>query len=63
MVLTDYIAGYDGFAEDHRRITATGTGGRQYHVRISLTRAAMWFMSLGSFPNTTDSIPMIRSTA
>jgi len=31
--------------------------GGSYHVRISLTRAAMWFASLGRFPTTSDFDP------
>jgi hypothetical protein len=28
------------------------TEGGSYHVKVSLTRAAMWYSSLGLFPNT-----------
>jgi crotonobetainyl-CoA:carnitine CoA-transferase CaiB-like acyl-CoA transferase len=57
MVLNDFIAGYMGAAGVLAALRRRAKEGGSYHVRISLTRAAMWFMSLGSFPNTTDFDP------
>jgi crotonobetainyl-CoA:carnitine CoA-transferase CaiB-like acyl-CoA transferase len=53
MVLNDFIAGYMGAAGVIAALRRRAKEGGSYHVRISLTRAAMWFMSLGSFPTTT----------
>ena len=52
MVLNDYIAGYIGAAGILAALRRRAHEGGSYHVRISLARAAMWFMSLGSFPTT-----------
>jgi crotonobetainyl-CoA:carnitine CoA-transferase CaiB-like acyl-CoA transferase len=52
MVLNDFIAGYLGAAGITAALRRRAKEGGSYHVRISLTRAAMWFMSLGSFPTT-----------
>ena len=52
MVLNDYIAGYIGAAGILAALRRRAREGGSYHVRISLSRAAMWFMSLGSFPTT-----------
>jgi hypothetical protein len=57
MVLNDYIAGYLGAAGIIAALRRRAKEGGSYNVRISLTRAAMWIMSLGSFPNTTDFNP------
>ena len=57
MVLNDFIAGYMGAAGIIAALRRRAKEGGSYHVRISLTRAAMWFMSLGSFPTTTDFDP------
>jgi crotonobetainyl-CoA:carnitine CoA-transferase CaiB-like acyl-CoA transferase len=57
MVLNDFIAGYLGAAGIIAALRRRTKEGGSYHVRISLTRAAMWFMSLGSFPTTTDFDP------
>jgi crotonobetainyl-CoA:carnitine CoA-transferase CaiB-like acyl-CoA transferase len=53
MVLNDFIAGYLGAAGIIAALRRRARDGGSYHVRISLTRAAMWFASLGSFPTTT----------
>ena len=52
MVLNDYIAGYIGAAGVLAALRRRASEGGSYHVRISLARSAMWFMSLGSFPTT-----------
>ena len=56
MVLNDYVAGYIGAAGILAALRRRAQEGGSYHVRISLARAAMWFMSLGSF-ETTDFDP------
>ena len=56
MVLNDYVAGYIGAAGILAALRRRAREGGSYHVRISLARAAMWFMSLGSF-ETTDFDP------
>jgi hypothetical protein len=57
MVLNDYIAGYMGAAGIIAALRRRAKEGGSYHVRISLTRAAMWFAGLGQFANTTDFDP------
>ena len=57
MVLNDFIAGYLGAAGIIAALRRRAHEGGSYHVRISLTRAAMWFASLGYFPTTTDFDP------
>jgi len=47
MVLNDYIAGYLGAAGIIAALRRRATEGGSYHVRVSLTRAAMWYQSLG----------------
>ena len=47
MVLNDYIAGYLGAAGIVAALRRRATEGGSYHVRVSLTRAAMWYQSLG----------------
>ncbi|HSZ53921.1 MAG TPA: CoA transferase [Caulobacteraceae bacterium] len=51
-VMNDYIAGYMGAAGVLAALRRRAKEGGSYHVRVSLARAAMWFMSLGHFPNT-----------
>ncbi len=51
-VLNDYIAGYIAAAGVLAALRRRAREGGSYHVRISLARAAMWFMSLGRFPST-----------
>jgi crotonobetainyl-CoA:carnitine CoA-transferase CaiB-like acyl-CoA transferase len=57
MVLNDFIAGYLGAAGIIAALRRRAREGGSYHVRISLTRAAMWFASLSPFPTTTDFDP------
>ncbi|MBB3214452.1 crotonobetainyl-CoA:carnitine CoA-transferase CaiB-like acyl-CoA transferase [Herbaspirillum sp. Sphag1AN] len=52
LVINDYIAGYLGAAGVIAALRRRATEGGSYHVRISLTRAAMWYQSLGIFANT-----------
>jgi crotonobetainyl-CoA:carnitine CoA-transferase CaiB-like acyl-CoA transferase len=52
LVLNDYIAGYLGAAGVIAALRRRAVEGGSYHVRVSLTRAAMWYQSLGRFPNT-----------
>ena len=56
MVLNDYIAGYLGASGIIAALRRRAKEGGSYHVRISLTRAAMWYQSLGRFANT-DFVP------
>jgi crotonobetainyl-CoA:carnitine CoA-transferase CaiB-like acyl-CoA transferase len=52
LVLNDYIAGYLGAAGVIAALRRRAKEGGSYHVRISLTRAAMWYQSLGMFAST-----------
>jgi crotonobetainyl-CoA:carnitine CoA-transferase CaiB-like acyl-CoA transferase len=49
MVLNDYISGYIGAAGILAALRRRAKEGGSYHVRITLARAAMWFMTLGQF--------------
>ena len=51
-MLNDYIAGYLGAAGVIAALRRRAVEGGSYHVRISLSRAAMWYQSLGRFPTT-----------
>jgi len=51
-VMNDYIAGYIGAAGLIAALRRRAREGGSYHVRVSLARSAMWFMSLGQFPTT-----------
>ena len=46
-VMNDYIAGYLGTAGVIAALRRRAREGGSYHVRVSLARCAMWFMSLG----------------
>jgi hypothetical protein len=52
LVMNDYIAGYVGAAGVIAALRRRAKEGGSYHVRVSLARAAMWYASLGRFPNT-----------
>ncbi len=52
LVLNDYIAGYLGAAGVIAALRRRAREGGSYHVRVSLSRAAMWYQSLGTFPST-----------
>lgn len=52
LVLNDYIAGYLGAAGVMAALRRRAREGGSYHVRVSLSRAAMWYQSLGRFPTT-----------
>ena len=45
MVLNDYISGYIGAAGIIAALRRRAKEGGSYHVRVTLARAAMWFMS------------------
>jgi crotonobetainyl-CoA:carnitine CoA-transferase CaiB-like acyl-CoA transferase len=47
MIMNDYIAGYIGAAGIQAALIRRAKEGGSYHVRVNLTRCAMWFMSLG----------------
>lgn len=49
LVINDYIAGYLGAAGVMAALRRRAKEGGSYHVRVSLTRAAMWYQSLGTF--------------
>jgi len=49
LVMNDYIAGYLGGAGIIAALRRRAKEGGSYHVRVSLTRAAMWYASLGQF--------------
>lgn len=52
LVMNDYIAGYLGAAGVIAALRRRAQEGGSYHVRVSLTRAAMWYKSLGQFATT-----------
>jgi crotonobetainyl-CoA:carnitine CoA-transferase CaiB-like acyl-CoA transferase len=52
LVLNDYVAGYLGAAGVLAALRRRAREGGSYHVRVSLSRAAMWYMTLGFLPNT-----------
>jgi crotonobetainyl-CoA:carnitine CoA-transferase CaiB-like acyl-CoA transferase len=49
MVMNDYIAGYLAAAGTQAALRRQRKEGGSYHVRVNLTRAAMWYASLGIF--------------
>lgn len=49
MVLNDFIAGYLGAAGVTAALIRRAREGGSYHVKISLTRNAMWYSTLGKF--------------
>jgi crotonobetainyl-CoA:carnitine CoA-transferase CaiB-like acyl-CoA transferase len=51
LVMNDYIAGYLGACGTIAALRRRAVEGGSYHVRINLTRAAMWYASLGRFPD------------
>lgn len=50
LVMNDYISGYIGAAGILAALRRQAKEGGSWHVRINLSRAAMWFQSLGQFP-------------
>ncbi|MGR4064611.1 MAG: CoA transferase, partial [Vulcanimicrobiaceae bacterium] len=52
LVLNDYIAGYLGAAGVIAALRRRAREGGSYHVRVSLSRAAMWYQTLGRFATT-----------
>jgi crotonobetainyl-CoA:carnitine CoA-transferase CaiB-like acyl-CoA transferase len=57
-VMNDYIAGYLAAAGVEAAIRRQRKEGGSYHVRVNLTRAAMWYASLGIFASKDDFDPM-----
>jgi crotonobetainyl-CoA:carnitine CoA-transferase CaiB-like acyl-CoA transferase len=47
LVMNDYVAGYIAASGVLTALRRRAREGGSYHVRVSLTRAAMWFQSLG----------------
>jgi crotonobetainyl-CoA:carnitine CoA-transferase CaiB-like acyl-CoA transferase len=52
LIMNDYIAGYLGACGAIAALRRRAREGGSYHVRVNLTRAAMWYASLGRFPDT-----------
>lgn len=48
LVMNDYVAGYIAASGVLAALRRRAREGGSYHVRVSLTRAAMWFQSLGT---------------
>jgi crotonobetainyl-CoA:carnitine CoA-transferase CaiB-like acyl-CoA transferase len=57
-VLNDYIAGYLATAGVNAALRRQAKEGGSYHVRVNLSRAAMWYASLGTFESANDFDPM-----
>ncbi|HVJ36368.1 MAG TPA: CoA transferase [Stenotrophomonas sp.] len=51
LVMNDYITGYIGAAGILAAMRRQAAEGGSWHVRVNLARAAMWFQSLGEFPD------------
>ena len=58
MVMNDYIAGYLAAAGAQAALRRQRKEGGSYHVRVNLTRAAMWYASLGIFQSINDFDPL-----
>ncbi len=50
--MNDYLAGYLAAAGILAALRRQAREGGSYHVRVNLSRAAMWYASLGTFPTT-----------
>jgi crotonobetainyl-CoA:carnitine CoA-transferase CaiB-like acyl-CoA transferase len=48
-IINDFVAGYIGASGVMAALRRRAREGGSYHVKISLTRAAMWYSSLGTF--------------
>ncbi len=57
-VMNDYIAGYLAAAGVQAALRRQRKEGGSYHVRVNLTRAAMWYASLGTFQSKDDFDPL-----
>lgn len=51
-IINDFVAGYIGASGVMAALRRRAQEGGSYHVKISLTRCAMWYSSLGLFPTT-----------
>ncbi len=51
-IMNDYLAGYLAASGIIAALRRQAREGGSYHVRVNLTRAAMWYASLGTFPTT-----------
>jgi crotonobetainyl-CoA:carnitine CoA-transferase CaiB-like acyl-CoA transferase len=47
LIMNDFIVGHVGAAGIQAALIRRAKEGGSYHVRVNLTRCAMWFMSLG----------------
>ena len=50
-IINDFLAGYIGASGVMAALRRRAEDGGSYHVKVSLTRAAMWYSSLGLFPD------------
>jgi crotonobetainyl-CoA:carnitine CoA-transferase CaiB-like acyl-CoA transferase len=57
-VMNDYIAGYLAAAGAEAALRRQRKEGGSYHVRVNLTRAAMWYAGLGTFQSKDDFDPL-----
>ncbi len=51
-IINDFVLGYIGASGVMAALRRRAKEGGSYHVKVSLTRAAMWYSSLGLFPTT-----------
>jgi len=51
-IINDFVLGYIGASGVIAALRRRAKEGGSYHVKVSLTRAAMWYGSLGLFENT-----------
>jgi hypothetical protein len=49
-IINDFVLGYIGASGVMAALRRRAQEGGSYHVKVSLTRAAMWYSSLGLFP-------------
>jgi len=52
LIINDFLLGYVGASGVLAALRRRAREGGSYHVKVSLTRAAMWYTSLGTFENT-----------
>ena len=52
LIINDYLLGYVGASGVMAALRRRASEGGSYHVKVSLTRAAMWYSTLGTFENT-----------
>ncbi|MGI9536002.1 MAG: CoA transferase [Desulfocapsaceae bacterium] len=52
LIINDFLLGYIGASGVMAALRRRAKEGGSYHVKVSLTRAAMWYATLGLFKNT-----------